>query len=134
MVGPVMADADPHSDWNRWYANASPSWDIGRPQPAFVRLADAGALTGTLLDAGCGTGEHPILAARNGARAIGIDVASVAIEAAQRKAAERGVDASFHVIDALRADTLGETFDTVVDSRLFPVLDDDARARYVAAI
>ena len=129
-----MADPDLHSAWNRWYADASPSWDIGRPQPALVRLADAGALTGTLLDAGCGTGEHTILAARHGARAIGIDVASLAIEAARRKASEGGVDASFHVLDALRAGTLGETFDTVVDSGLFHVLDDSSRARYVAAI
>ena len=39
---------------------APPPWDIGRPQAAFVRLAAEGLLSGTLLDAGCGTGDtHP---------------------------------------------------------------------------
>jgi SAM-dependent methyltransferase len=130
----VMTAADPAHDWDSSYAGSSPPWDIGRPQPAFVRLADVGALTGALLDAGCGTGEHTILAARRGARALGIDISTLAIETARRKAAERDVDASFQVFDALNVETLGEVFDTVVDSGLFHVFDDAAQARYVAAV
>jgi SAM-dependent methyltransferase len=122
------------NDWDRSYADATPPWDIGRPQRAFVGLADAGALTGDLLDSGCGTGEHTILAARSGARAFGIDISKVAIEAARRKALERGVDAHFQVLDALRLDSLGEVFDTVIDSGLFHTFDDDSRDRYVAAV
>ena len=129
-----MSATDPAHDWDGSYAGPPPPWDIGRPQPAFVRLADAGALTGALLDAGCGTGEHTILAARLGARALGIDVSKLAIETARRKAAERGVDAGFEVLDALRVDTVGEVFDTIVDSGLLHVFDDAARARYVAAV
>ncbi len=129
-----MTAADAAHDWDDSYAGASPPWDIGRPQPAFVRLADAGALTGALLDAGCGTGEHTILAARYNARALGIDVSLRAIEIARRKAVERGVDARFQVLDALRLVTLGETFDTIIDSGLFHVFDDAARTRYVTAL
>jgi SAM-dependent methyltransferase len=128
-----MSAADAH-DWDASYADASPPWDIGRPQPAFVRLADGGAFAGALLDAGCGTGEHTILAARYGARAMGIDIAPRAIEIARRKAADRGVDAIFQVFDALSLGTLGEDFDTVLDSGLFHVFDDAARARYVSAL
>lgn len=129
-----MTAADAQHDWDDSYAGSTPPWDIGRPQPAFVRLADAGALTGRLLDAGCGTGEHTILAADYGASAFGIDVSPRAIELARAKAAERGVDATFEVLDALRLVTLGETFDTVIDSGLFHVFDDAARARYAAAV
>ncbi len=129
-----MTAADPAHDWDESYVGPLPPWDIGRPQPAFVRLADAGALSGVLLDAGCGTGEHTILAARYSTRALGIDVSPRAIEIARRKAVERGVDASFEVLDALRLVTLGEAYDTVVDSGLFHVFDDAARARYVAAV
>jgi SAM-dependent methyltransferase len=129
-----MTAADAAQDWDGSYAGPSPPWDIGRPQPAFVRLADAGALTGALVDVGCGTGEHTILAARYGARAPGIDVSSAAIEIARRKAAERGVDTSFQVLDALRLVTLGEAFDTIVDSGLFHVFDDASRAQYVTAV
>jgi SAM-dependent methyltransferase len=132
MGGIIVADA-PH-DWDDSYTGAPPPWDIGRPQPAFVRLAEAGALRGALLDAGCGTGEHTILAAQHGADALGIDVSPRAVEIARRKAAERGLDASFQVLDAHHLDTLGETFDTVVDSGLFHVFDDAARTQYVTAL
>ena len=129
-----MTAVEGSHDWDESYAGVSPPWDIGRPQPAFVRLAEAGALTGSLLDAGCGTGEHTILAARSGADALGVDVSSRAIEIARGKAADRGVDTSFKVLDALRLITLGETFDTVIDSGLFHVFDDAARTRYVTAV
>ncbi len=129
-----MTAADARHDWDDSYAGPPPPWDIGRPQPAFVRLADAGSLTGALLDAGCGTGEHTILAAHHNARATGIDVSARAIEIARRKAAARGVDTHFEVLDALRLDTLGDAFDTIVDSGLFHVFDDAARARYVMAV
>ena len=129
----TAADA-PHPAWDDSYAGPPAPWDIGRPQPAFVRLAEAGALHGTLLDAGCGTGEHTILAARQGASALGIDISGRAIELARRKAAERGIDTRFQVLDALKLDTLGERFDIVLDSGLFHVFDDAARSRYVTAV
>ena len=129
-----MTAAEVPHEWDDSYAGESPPWDIGRPQPAFVRLAEAGALSGALLDAGCGSGEHTILAALHGASARGIDLSPRAIEIARGKAAERGVDTSFQVFDALLVDTLGETFDTAVDSRLFHVFDDAARSQYVTAV
>jgi SAM-dependent methyltransferase len=129
-----MTVADTPHDWDESYAGTAPPWDIGRPQPAFVRLAEAGALTGALLDAGCGTGEHTVLAALHGARALGLDISPRAVESARRKAAERGVDARFEVFDARYLDTLDETFDTVIDSGLFHVFDDAARIQYVAAL
>ena len=52
---------------------STPPWDIGRSQPAFVSLAEAGSLFGKVLDIGCGTGEHALLAASRGHEAVGID-------------------------------------------------------------
>src|ERR1700704_1482749 len=89
--------------WDSVY-QGSPPWDIGRPQPAFERLADAGKLQGRVLDVGCGTGEHTLLAAQHGAEAMGIDIAVRAINRALGKAAERGINAEFQVADALRLD------------------------------
>ncbi len=129
-----MTAADVPHDWDSSYAGPSPPWDIGRPQPAVVRLAEAGALVDAVLDAGCGTGEHTILAARYSARVLGIDVSPRAIEIARGKAAERDVDANFQVLDALRLDTLGASFDTIIDSGLFHVFDDASRALYVTAL
>jgi SAM-dependent methyltransferase len=132
--GDVTATGPAAHDWDDSYTGPAPPWDIGRPQPAFLRLADAGALTGVLLDAGCGTGEHTILATRRGAEALGIDISPRAIEISRRKAAERGVETIFQVLDALRLDALGESFETILDSGLFHVFDDAARTRYVTAL
>lgn len=120
-------------EWDEVYTG-TPPWDTGRPQPAFVALADAGALTGRLLDVGCGTGEHALLAARRGAVVTGVDIAPRAIEAARAKAADRGLTAEFLVGDALHLERLGEQFDVVLDSGVFHVFDDEHRPRYVAAV
>jgi len=121
--------------WDASYTASKPApWDIGRPQPAFVRLVEGGLLSGRLLDAGCGTGEQTLLAASHGADAMGIDVSVRAIELARGKAAERGLTARFEVADALRLGDLGLMFDVVIDSGVFHVFDDKDRVKYVASL
>jgi SAM-dependent methyltransferase len=124
----------PSAGWDDAYQGSPAPWDIGRPQPAFTRLAGSGLLSGRVLDAGCGTGEHVLLAAAHGADAMGVDVSGLAISKARAKAAERGLAARFEVADALHLDRLGETFGTVTDSGLFHVFDDADRARYVTSL
>ena len=125
----------PSQGWDAPYASSTPPpWDIGRPQPVFVRLADAALLRGRLLDSGCGTGENTLLAAGRGADAVGVDISPSAIERARRKAAERDLTVRFEVGDALSLSQLGLTFDTVIDSGVFHVFDDGDRARYVASL
>jgi cyclopropane fatty-acyl-phospholipid synthase-like methyltransferase len=125
----------PTPGWDAAYTtDTPPPWDIGRPQPAFARLAEDGLLRGQVLDAGCGRGEQALLAAAHGADAMGVDISPSAIEQARRKAAERGLTARFEVADALDLGQLGLTFDTVIDCGLFHTFDDDARARYVTSL
>jgi cyclopropane fatty-acyl-phospholipid synthase-like methyltransferase len=112
----------------------TPPWDIGRPQPAFVELADAGAIRGRVLDVGCGTGEHVLMAAKLGLDATGVDTAPTAISLAEKKARDRGLTARFLVCDALNLAALGEAFDTILDCGLFHVFDDDDRARFPGSL
>ena len=119
-------------DFDASYRQGTPPWDIGRPQPALAAVADRFA--GRVLDAGCGTGEHALLAAERGLEAIGVDASPTAIASAQQKARTRGVDVRFVVGDALNLGALGERFDTVVDCGLFHVFDDDDRSRYVRSL
>jgi SAM-dependent methyltransferase len=140
-----MSTPEAPSSWDGAYASdAQAPWDIGRPQPAFVGLADRGLLRGLLLDSGCGTGEHALLAAARGADAVGVDISPVAIAQARAKAAERSVTARFLVGDVLRLGRLGlaassagpapAAFDTVVDSGVFHVFDDSDREQYVSSL
>ncbi len=118
----------PH-DWDASYAD-TPPWDIGRPQTPFVELADAGALHGRVLDLGCGTGEHALLAASRGLAATGVDLSPTAIAQARAKAAERGLEADFVVGDALDGSVVGGSFDVALDCGFFHVLADADRPRY----
>ena len=122
------------SRWNSSYQGAPPPWDIGAPQPRFAALADAGCLQGEVLDSGCGTGEHVLMAARRGAQATGIDIAELAIEQARAKAEERGIAATFLVGDVLHLDRLARQFDVITDSGVFHVFDDSEREVYVASL
>jgi SAM-dependent methyltransferase len=121
-------------DFDASYQEGTPPWDIGRPQPAFVRLFDAGEVRGRVLDVGCGTGEHALLAAGGGLEATGIDAAPTAIGLATEKAAQRSLVAHFEVWDALDLPALGRQFDTVLDCGLFHVLNDDDRPRFVRSL
>jgi SAM-dependent methyltransferase len=121
--------------WDDSYARSEPPpWDIGQPQPAFVRLAARGLLAGRVLDAGCGTGEQTLLVASSGAEALGVDISPLAIERARGKAAARGIKARFEVADVLSLGDLQLTFDTIIDSGVFHVFDDENRARYVTSL
>jgi cyclopropane fatty-acyl-phospholipid synthase-like methyltransferase len=122
-VGPFLEPDDLYG--------SRPPWDIGRPQPAFRALADAGEIRGRVLDVGCGTGEHVLLAAGLGLDATGIDLASTALAAAERKARERGRTARFLRQDARRLQELGESFDTVLDCGLFHIFSGDDRTAIV---
>jgi cyclopropane fatty-acyl-phospholipid synthase-like methyltransferase len=112
----------------------TPPWDIGRPQTAFQALADAGELRGRVLDIGCGTGEHALMAAQRGLEAVGLDSSPTAIQIAKRKARERELNVRFLVHNALDLASIGEQFDTVLDSGLFHVFSDEHRRAYVEGI
>jgi SAM-dependent methyltransferase len=120
-------------DFDAMYAG-TPPWDIGRPQPAFLQLAEAGALKGRLLDVGCGTGEHALMAAGLGLPATGIDAAPSAIALAEGKARDRQLTVRFLVGDALELGALGEQFDSVLDCGMFHIFDDDDRSRFVDSL
>ena len=113
------------------YAGKAP-WDIGRPQREFVEAADR--VTGAVLDAGCGTGENALFFAERGHPVLGIDFLGGPVQAARRKAAERGLEATFLVLDALALKDVPEVFDTAIDSGLFHVFDDEDRRRYVEGL
>lgn len=112
------------------YRNGVPPWDIGRPQPAIVRLAEQGLIAGDVIDLGCGTGENALYLASTGRPVVGVDAAPTAIARAQEKSRLRGIEATFLVADALKLEALGREFDTAVDCGLFHTFSDPDRVRF----
>jgi cyclopropane fatty-acyl-phospholipid synthase-like methyltransferase len=104
----------------------------GRPQKTFLDMADQ--ITGSILDAGCGTGENALYFASRGCKVTGIDFLAEPIKRAKQKATERGVSATFLVMDALTLKDWNERFDNVIDSGLFHVFNDEDRQRYVEGL
>jgi SAM-dependent methyltransferase len=104
-----------------------------------VRLASEGGFAGTVLDAGCGTGENAFHVARLGLPVLGVDVAETALAIAREKAAERRIanpriKVEFAAADAFQLERLGRSFKTVLDCGLFHTFDGDERPRYAASL
>ena len=114
------------------YGENTPPWDIGKPQPALEAVADE--ITGSILDAGCGTGENALFFAAKGHDVTGFDFFEGAIESAKQKAAQRGLEATFLVEDALNLKNWTAQFDNDIDCGLFHVFSDEDRVRYVRGI
>jgi ubiquinone/menaquinone biosynthesis C-methylase UbiE len=90
--------------------------------------------TGTVLDAGCGTGDNALHLAAHGVHVLGVDVAATAVSIARESATTHGIDADFIVADALRLDRLSRVFDTVLDCALFHAFDIEEREDYVVSL
>jgi cyclopropane fatty-acyl-phospholipid synthase-like methyltransferase len=123
--------------WDEAYRDGRAPWDIGRPQPAIVRIAGEGELRGRVLDLGCGSGEHALLASTIGLQVTGVDVSSLAIERARAKARQRGLIAEFlvgDVLDLASVDRLDPPYDTAIDVGCFHTLANADRPIYAASV
>ena len=127
----VASNSVDRATFETLYAGPAP-WEIGKPQQQFVAIADR--VTGPVLDAGCGTGEHALFLAGLGHRVTGIDFVEEAIRRARVKAADRGLPVKFLVKDAITLADWDERFASVIDCGLFHVFSDDDRRRYVGGL
>lgn len=126
-----MTEVRDRNAFEGFYAGGAP-WEIGRPQPAVVGIADR--VAGRVLDSGCGTGENSCFFAARGHTVVGIDFVAAAVEQARRKVDGRTLPVTFLVKDALTLADWDERFDTAIDSGVFHVFGDEPRARYVAGL
>src|SRR6266566_8665651 len=112
-----------------------PPWDIGRPQPAFVELVQAGELNkGRVLDVGCGTGENALYLAERGFSVAAVDLSIRAIDAAKTKGSERKLKVDFRLANALSLDFENAYFDNAIDSGLFHTFNDNDRVVFAREI
>ena len=123
--------------WDDVYQHDRAPWDIGRPQPSILRLADAGELIEPVLDSGCGSGEHALLAATIGLEVTGVDISQLVVERARAKARARGLSAEFLVGDVLalsEIERLIPPFRTVIDTGCFHTFANADRPVYASSL
>jgi cyclopropane fatty-acyl-phospholipid synthase-like methyltransferase len=123
--------------WDDSYQHNATPWDIGRPQPAIQRIADSGGFVEPVLDNGCGSGEHALLAAAMGLQVTGVDLAQTAIERARAKARQRGLLADFVIGDVLALDEierLTPPYRTVIDTGCFHTFPNADRPIYASSL
>jgi SAM-dependent methyltransferase len=123
-----MPDVLDRKAFQTMYGNVAP-WDIGAPQEPFLVVAPR--IVGSILDAGCGTGDTALFFAERGHEVTGIDFLDEPIRRAKQKALERGLTATFLVKDALTLEDWTARFDNVIDSGLFHVFSDADQRKYV---
>ncbi len=73
----------PTKETFREFYQHTPPWDIGRPQKMFAQAASE--ISGSLLDVGCGTGEHALFFAQRGCKVTGADYLEEPIAKAKRR-------------------------------------------------
>lgn len=123
--------------WDEAYRHNATPWDIGRPQPSILRVAEWGGIVEPVLDSGCGSGEHALLVASMGLEVKGVDVSQEAIEKARGKARQRGLSAEFIVGDVLALhdiERLEPPFRTVIDTGCFHTFANADRPLYADSL
>jgi len=96
-------------------------WDVGEREE-LVSLVESGRIKPCrAIDLGCGSGANATYLAQKGFEVTGVDFAEAAIEKAQARAKDAGVQVNFIVDDLTELRHVSGTFDFLLD---YGVLDD----------
>lgn len=103
-------------DWNGCYRDGHLPWDSGKPSAELRRLVESGELRPcAVVEFGCGTGTNAVYLAEHGFTVTAVDLAPLAVEAAEKKAAAAGVRVRFVCGDVTQLDEVAGPFDFVFD-------------------
>jgi SAM-dependent methyltransferase len=111
---------DQITEWNERYAAGETPWDSGKPSIELQRVLDERQIKPCdVLEQGCGTATNAVFLAQRAFSVTGVDVSSLAIKQARKRAAKAGVSVDFRVDDLLAPETLNRTFPFVFDRGVY---------------
>lgn len=96
-------------------------WDLGAREELVSLVESERIKPCRAIDLGCGAGANTIYLAQRGFKMTGVDYAKAAIEKAQARAKEAGVEVNFIIDDLTNLQHVSGTFDFLLD---YGVLDD----------
>jgi len=125
--------------WDLMYLFKKTPWDTGITPPEIVATIESGKVPiGRALDLGCGTGTNAIYLAQKGFEVTGIDISGRAISLAKRKARMAQLSDRVRLergdVTLMRRWATGHSIDFAFDIGCLHNLEQEARARYAAAL
>jgi ubiquinone/menaquinone biosynthesis C-methylase UbiE len=106
--------------WNQRYETGSTPWDSGLPSAELRRvIAEAGIQPCRVLELGCGTGTNAVLLAQLGFEVTAVDLSPLALEQAEAKAEQAGVEVAWTCGDVCSIERPDEAFPLVFDRGCF---------------
>lgn len=127
-------EIDRMEHWNQRYNAGNTPWDSGLPSAELRRvLAECEIKPCRVLELGCGTGTNAILLAQLGFDVTAVDCSPLAIEQAEAKAVQAGVDVSWICGDVCSLDTPAEPFPMVFDRGCFHCIRRDVTVDAILA-
>lgn len=131
----ASAEARSADAWNQRYLTGDIPWDSGIVPPEVVALAGSSLLRpGWALDLGCGSGLNTRYLARQGFRAVGIDLAHSALVRAARAARAEDLPAHFCLGDASDLSFLRVHATFALDIGCLHAIPAAARAGYIRSL
>ena len=116
----MTADAE---HWEQRYREGNIPWDSGQPSSELIRvLAEEHIQPCRAIELGCGTGTNSIWLAQQGFEVTGVDITSLAIASAEKKAVAAGVSVRFVQGDVLNLPDLGPPFPFFFDRGCYHVI------------
>ncbi|MFX1376815.1 MAG: class I SAM-dependent methyltransferase [Promethearchaeota archaeon] len=108
-------------------------WNYETPPESLIEIVKSGKIQPcNTIDLGCGTGNYALYFATKGFKVTGIDISSIAVSIARKKASEKGVDCRFLVKDVVgELNESNEKYDFAYDWELLHHIFPEKRIRYV---
>lgn len=119
-------------EWEERYRRGDTPWEKGAAHPALLAWLESNLVAGRVLVPGCGLGHDVRALAKAGADVVGLDVARLAIAAAQtfpRQSSEMYLEGDLFDPGAFR-----DQFDWVFEHTCFCAIQPDRRADYVRRV
>lgn len=121
--------------WNERYATKDTPWDGDEPSMELRRVLDERHIEPCdVLEIGCGTGTNAVFLASRGFKVTAVDISSLAIEQARRRAAEAGVPVDFQVVDLLAPTGLNRTYPLVFDRGVYHGLRRESLGKFLETL